>query len=215
MISDSQINEASSLEAISELVGNCTRCGLFKNAKNPVPGDGNSKAEIVFIGEGPGEKEDLQGKPFVGAAGKFLTEMLEENGYRREDIYIANVVKHRPPANRDPLPEEVEACFSYLKKQIEIINPKVIVFLGRHSLNRFFPDMKISQAHGKAFRKEVEWLGKRQVFFALYHPAAALHNGSMREVLKSDFAKLPKLLEKINEETITNTKENLYQPGLF
>ncbi|HBG82101.1 TPA: uracil-DNA glycosylase [candidate division CPR2 bacterium] len=214
MIPESQIESCSSLEELNELVAKCTRCDLFKDAINPVPGDGNPEAEIVFIGEGPGKKEDEIGKPFVGAAGKLLKEMLEENGYKREDVFIANVVKHRPPNNRDPLPNEVEACFPYLKRQLQLINPKLIVFLGRHSLNRFFPDLKISEVHGKAFRKEIPWLGRKQVFMALFHPAAALYRGSMKETLKADFAKLPKLIEKINNDN-NDSKSKKDQPELF
>ena len=125
---------------------------------------------------------------------------------------IANVVKHRPPENRDPLPNEVEACFPYLYRQLQLINPKLVVFLGRHALNRFFSDLKISDVHGKAFRKEISWLGRSQVFLALFHPAAALYNGSMRETLKNDFAKIPKLLKKINNEELKTSED---QPGLF
>jgi DNA polymerase len=215
MISNSQIDEASSMEEIAELVSKCTRCDLYKAAKNPVPGCCNTKAEIVFIGEGPGKNEDEQGKPFVGAAGKLLTEMLEENGFKREDVFITNVVKHRPPNNRDPLESEVEACFPYLRRQLQLINPKLIVFLGRHSLNRFFPELKISEVHGKAFRKEISYLHKKQVFLALFHPAAALYRGSMKETLKADFAKLPKLIEKITKETNESNNQNLNQPPLF
>jgi DNA polymerase len=122
--------------------------------------------------------------------------MLADIGLKREDIFIANVLKHRPPNNRDPKPEEAEACWPYLKRQIELIDPKVIVFLGRHSMKRFFPEYVISEVHGKAFRKE--FADRNQVFLALYHPAAALYNGGMRATLKSDFAKIPEIIAEIN-----------------
>lgn len=195
-------NNAETLSDINSLISDCKKCELYKTKTKDVPGIGNEKAEIVFIGEAPGKNEDLEGEPFVGAAGKFLTEMIEEIRMTRKDVYIANVLKHRPPNNRDPLPEEIEACWPYLQRQLEIINPSLIVFLGRHALNRFFPSLKISEAHGKAFRKE--WQGKKQVFLALYHPAAALYNGGMRETLKEDFNKIPKLLKKIETEQINN-----------
>ena len=141
------------------------------------------------------QAEDLEGKPFVGAAGKFLNEMLESIKFKREDVYITNVVKYRPPNNRDPLPEEKEACSKWLEEEIKIINPKLIVFLGRHSLQNFFPNEKISEVHGKILKKKTK-IG--DTFFALYHPAAALYNGSMREVLIEDFKKIPKVLAKIS-----------------
>jgi len=159
-----------------------------------VPGEGPAEAEIMFIGEGPGQKEDELGRPFVGAAGKFLDEMLENINLKREEVYIANVVKCRPPGNRDPLPEEVESCWPWLLEQIKIIDPKLIVTLGKHSLERFLPAQKISQIHGKALRREIPGVGKR-ILYALYHPAAALYNGAMRGVLISDFKKIPAVLE--------------------
>ena len=160
-----------------------------------MPGDGSVNAEVVFIGEAPGKDEDLQGRPFVGAAGKFLNEMLQGIKMKREDVYITNIVKYRPPANRDPLPEEKDTCSEWLKEEIKIINPKLIVFLGRHSLQNFFPNEKISEVHGKILKKKTK-IGN--IFFALYHPAAALYNGSMREILIEDFKKIPKVLSKID-----------------
>lgn len=191
---------ANSLIEINHLVSICKRCDLYLTKTNDVPGAGNSNAEIVFIGEAPGKTEDLQGEPFVGAAGKFLNEMLAEINLKREDIYIANVLKHRPPKNRDPKPDEISACLPYLQRQIELINPKLIVFLGRHAMNRFFPEYSISKVHGKLFQKE--FFGRKQNFLALYHPAAALYNGSMRETLKNDFVKIPSILKEIEKETI-------------
>jgi DNA polymerase len=189
---------ADSLSEIDKLVSVCERCDLHLTKTKDVPGIGNPNAKVMFIGEAPGKEEDLRGEPFVGAAGKFLTEMLEGIGLVRTDVFIANVVKHRPPNNRDPKPDEIKACFPFLERQIELINPHLIVFLGRHSLQRFFPEFSISKVHGQAFRKEI--FGRKQVFLALYHPAAALYNGSMRDVLKKDFAKIPKILEKASEE---------------
>lgn len=175
--------------------GDCT-CELKKTATQPVPGDGNPDAKIIFIGEAPGKEEDKQGRPFVGAAGKFLAEMLEAIGFKREDIYITNIVKYRPPNNRDPLPEEKDACRDWLIEEINFINPELIVFLGRHSMNDFFPTEKISSIHGKLLIKKFNHINVRY-FLPLYHPAAALYNGDMRETLMEDFKKIPKILEKI------------------
>lgn len=174
-------------------------CALRKTATQAVPGDGSANAEIVFIGEGPGRDEDLQGKPFVGAAGKFLNEMLGAIKLERKDVYITNVVKYRPPNNRDPLPEEVESCYPWLVEQINLIDPKVIVLLGRHALERFFPEEKISKVHGKVLRRAIRGIGQRN-FYALYHPAAALYNGSMRATLLEDFKKIPKVVAMAEQE---------------
>jgi len=178
----------------------CSDCVLRTQCSRVVPGEGNAEAEIMFIGEAPGKKEDETGHPFVGAAGKFLNEMLAAIKLKRDDVYIANVVKCRPPQNRDPLPEEVAACWPWLLKQIKIIQPKLIVTLGRHSMERFLTGQKISQIHGTLVIKTIEGIGK-QNFYTLYHPAAALYNGSMREVLIKDFQKIPKVLEKIKRES--------------
>jgi DNA polymerase len=176
---------------------NCT-CELRKTATQAVFGNGNAESDIVFIGEAPGKNEDIKGIPFVGAAGKFLEEMLEGIGKKREDIYITNIVKYRPPNNRDPEPEEKEACNEWLINELKIISPKLIVFLGRHSMTRFFPDEKISDLHGKLLIKPIPEFDKKQAFLPLYHPAAALYNGGMRETLIKDFNKIPKALEKIS-----------------
>jgi len=164
---------------------------LAKTATQLVFGDGNPDSDIVFIGEAPGKNEDLQGKPFVGAAGKFLNEMLEMIGMKREDIYITNIVKYRPPNNRDPLPEEKEDFLPYLQAQLDIIEPTLVVTLGRHSLNCFLPDLQISQVHGQPKRY------KGRVYLPLFHPAAALYNGSMRQTLIDDFALIPTIIKKI------------------
>lgn len=172
-------------------------CRLRETALQAVPGDGSASAEIMFVGEAPGKNEDEQGRPFVGAAGKFLAEMLATINLKREDIYITNVVKYRPPNNRDPEPDEIEACMPWLHEQIKIIRPKIIVTLGRHALEHFIPGKKISEVHGHAFRRKFEDIGE-QVFFALYHPAAALYNGSMRTTLLADFKKIPKVIARLN-----------------
>jgi DNA polymerase len=165
---------------------------LAEQATQLVFGDGNIDAEIVFIGEAPGKNEDIQGIPFVGAAGKFLNEMLETIGMKREDIYITNIVKYRPPNNRDPLPEEKEAFLPYLQAQLDAIQPKMIITLGRHSMNCLLPNLQISQVHGQPKRY------KGRVILPLFHPAAALYNGAMRQTLIDDFALIPEILKKIN-----------------
>ncbi len=175
----------------------CT-CSLRKDATQAVPGTGNPNADILFLGEAPGKAEDKEGEPFIGAAGKFLNEMLAEVKLSRSDVYITNVVKYRPPNNRDPNPEEVSACSDWLYEQITLIKPKLIVLLGRHALVRFFPEEKISAVHGKLLHKKIQTIPANN-FFALYHPAAALYNGSMREVLKKDFKKMKSMLQRIKE----------------
>lgn len=175
----------------------CKRCRLRTTCTQVVPGSGNNQAEILFIGEGPGKNEDIQGVPFVGSAGKFLDEMLDYIALDRSLVYIANAVKCRPPQNRDPLPDEIDACRPWLVEQIERIQPKLIVTLGRHSMGMFLSHIKISESHGKAFRTHIAETKKEYVFFTLYHPAAALYNGGMRETLMADFAKIPKLLQQI------------------
>jgi uracil-DNA glycosylase family 4 len=165
---------------------------LADSATQLVYGDGNPDADIVFIGEAPGKNEDLQGKPFVGAAGKFLEEMLDTIGLNRQDVYITNIVKYRPPNNRDPSPEEKEAFLPYLKEQLGVIKPKLVITLGRHSLNCFLPDLQISACHGQPKRYE------GQVYLPLFHPAAALYNGAMRQTLLEDFELIPSILKKIS-----------------
>lgn len=199
MPNEEQIKNACDLAVIAELISGCKRCDLYKTKTCDVPGVGNPKAEVMFVGEAPGKQEDLRGEPFVGAAGKFLNEMLAEIGLGREDVFIGNVLKHRPPDNRDPLLEEARACWPYLKRQIEIIDPKLVVLLGRHAMNRFFPKLVISEVHGQVFRQEFN--GRSQNFLALYHPAAALYNGGMRGALKEDFHKIPMILKKITQES--------------
>lgn len=187
------------LEKLNKEILSCSKCKLRDGCKQVVPGEGSANSKIMLIGEGPGAKEDELGQPFVGAAGKFLDEMLSVAKFERKDVYIANVVKCRPPNNRDPEQDEVDACWTWLEKQIDLIRPKVIVPLGRHSLARFLPSAKISQDHGRALRKNFEKIG-RVVFFPCYHPAAALYNGGLRSTLLSDFKKIPKILEIMEKE---------------
>lgn len=174
---------------------NC-KCGLKKTAIQAVFGDGNANSQVVFIGEAPGKREDETGQPFVGAAGKFLNEILESIGQKREEIYITNIVKYRPPENRDPTPKEKDDCSEWLIAELQIITPKLIVLLGRHSMSRFFPQEKIGSIHGKLIIKNIPELGE-QAFLPLYHPAAALYNGGLRNELLKDFKQIPKILKKL------------------
>ncbi len=177
------------LNEISESIKNCTKCPLFKTRKIPVPGEGSLNADIVFVGEGPGRQEDLTGHPFVGAAGKFLDELLAHIGLQRSDVFIGNVVKCRPPGNRVPLPTEVEACKPYLIAQIAIIQPKVICTLGNTPLKTLVaPELNIGRVHGRIFEKG------GFTFFPMYHPAAALYHNALRDTLMEDFSKLRDLL---------------------
>jgi uracil-DNA glycosylase len=178
------------LEEIAAEVKACTKCKLHKGAKQGVPGEGPANAEILFIGEGPGFYEDQQGRPFVGPSGKFLEELLANIGLKRQDVFITNVVKHRPPGNRDPEPDEIGACADYLNRQIAAIQPKVIVTLGRYSMARYFPGARISAIHGQA--RQVDG----RLVVAMFHPAAALHQQSLRDTLIADFKKLPQLIER-------------------
>jgi uracil-DNA glycosylase family 4 len=182
------MNSSTELERVAQEVSVCTQCMLHHSRKQAVPGEGPANAEIMFIGEGPGFHENEQGRPFVGAAGKFLEELLALIHMKRTQVFITNVVKCRPPGNRDPLPEELSACRPYLERQIQAINPKVIVTLGRFSMANFLPNAKISSIHGQAIR-----VGGRLVI-AMYHPAAALHQQSLKSTLEQDFARLPELI---------------------
>lgn len=180
----------SSLTDLYEKIAKCEDCRLCKQRKRAVPGEGREDADIMFIGEAPGWHEDQQGRPFVGPAGQFLDEMLQSIGMKRGEVYIANVVKCRPPSNRDPLPDEIGSCRKWLDRQMELIKPKVIVTLGRHSMARFFPGATISKVHGTGRRSE----GK--AYFAMYHPAAALHQGSLRAIIMEDMLKLPAFMNQ-------------------
>jgi DNA polymerase len=179
------------LADLAREVSGCDRCLLAQGRTRAVPGEGPENAAIVFIGEGPGFHEDQQGRPFVGAAGQFLNELLVSIGMRREEVYITNVVKCRPPGNRDPQPDEIETCRAFLDRQIAYIKPKVIVTLGRYSMARAFPNEKISAIHGKP-RKVGE-----TVYVPMFHPAAALHQPALRKTVEEDFARLPGILANL------------------
>src|SRR5271157_1595978 len=178
------------LAQIAQEVSTCQKCALYHSRKKAVPGEGPANSAIMFIGEGPGFHENEEGRPFVGAAGQFLEQLLAQAGLKREEVWIGNVVKCRPPGNRDPQPEELAACDVYLERQIKAINPSIIITLGRYSMGKFMPGAKISTVHGQ-MRK----VGERYVI-AMFHPAAALHQASLKPAILADFAKLPELLEQ-------------------
>ena len=189
------MSDEAQLEKLAKQIRVCTKCELHRSRKNAVPGEGPTHAEIMLIGEGPGAREDEQGRPFVGASGKFLDQLLEQAGVTRADVWITNVVKCRPPGNRDPLPDEVEICTSnYLQHQIKIVNPSIIVTLGRFSMGLFFKGAKITQIHGQMRKVEDRFV------IAMFHPAAALHQLSLKSTIMADFAKLPELLKEARAE---------------
>jgi uracil-DNA glycosylase family 4 len=186
-------------QVLSEIAGQvavCTRCQLHYSRKKSVPGEGPASAEVMLIGEGPGFYENEQGRPFVGAAGKFLDELLAKGGVKREEVFITNVVKCRPPGNRDPLPEELGACSDYLDRQIEAINPKVIVTLGRYSMGKFMPNARISEVHGQP-----AWLRGRLII-PMYHPAAALHQPALKTTVERDFSKLADFIQQARQQNL-------------
>jgi DNA polymerase len=182
------VNPEDELRAVAAEVRACEACQLHASRKNAVPGEGPAASELMFIGEGPGFHENEQGRPFVGAAGKYLEELLGSIGLSREQVFIGNVVKCRPPGNRDPLPEEIQACAAFLERQIQAIQPEAIVTLGRFSMARFFPKARISDIHGQAR------MVNGRLVVAMYHPAAALHQPSLRREIEADFARLPELI---------------------
>ncbi|MCS6840534.1 MAG: uracil-DNA glycosylase [Roseiflexus sp.] len=182
------MSAAEILQQIADEVRACTACRLYQSATKAVPGEGPADAKIMFIGEAPGFNEDRQGRPFVGAAGQFLEELLGLAGLRRSEVFIANVIKHRPPNNRDPEPDEIAACSQFLDRQIAALNPLVIVTLGRFSMARWFPGEKISRIHGQP-----RWIDGRMII-PMMHPAAALHQPQYRALIEADFRKLPELI---------------------
>jgi len=205
---------AQELEQIGKEVAQCTKCELHYSRKLAVPGEGPPDAEIMFIGEGPGFHENEQGRPFVGAAGKFLEELLSSINLKRSDVFIANVIKCRPPGNRDPLPQELSACSEYLERQILAINPRIVVTLGRYSMAYYLPNAKISQVHGQSIRV------RGRLIVAMYHPAAALHQRSLRPTIEADFVKLPELISQAGElpeyqELAHQVKEEPKQLNMF
>jgi len=189
------------LVTIAEEISSCNKCELHHSREKGVPGEGPADAEIMFIGEGPGFHENMQGRPFVGAAGDLLVELLGTIGLKREEVFITNVVKCRPPGNRDPQPDELTACNPYLERQLQVLNPKVIVTLGRFSMARFIPDAKISEIHGKP----IQYQGMLVVPF--FHPAAALHRPSLRSTVEEDFAALPDLIKNAERAPSIETED--------
>jgi DNA polymerase len=182
------------LEAIAREVAVCTRCRLHSGRSRAVPGEGSADTEVVFVGEGPGEQEDRQGRPFVGASGQLLTELVQSLGWRREDVYITNVVKCRPPGNRDPQPDEIAACSTFLRRQLEALDPAVVVTVGKHSLNSFRPGERIGRVHGTTTPANPDTGAANALVFSMYHPAFALYQGSNRATLFDDIAGLPAAL---------------------
>jgi uracil-DNA glycosylase family 4 len=197
----------STLSELYEEIALCQQCEIAKYRTNVVPGEGAEDADIMFIGEAPGWHEDQQGRPFVGPAGKYLDQLLASINLTRKQVYIANVIKCRPQANRDPLPTEIRNCRKWLERQIEIIRPRMIVTLGRYSMAMFFPDKSISKIHGTAQKRD------GIIYYAMYHPAAALHQNSLRQTIESDMRKIPSLLAQ--SENITETEPPPQQLNMF
>jgi DNA polymerase len=197
----------SALSQLHEEIALCQRCQLAKYRTKAVPGEGAEDAEIMFIGEAPGWHEDQQGRPFVGPAGLFLEQLLGSIGSSRQQVYITNVIKSRPPKNRDPLPAEILACRQWLERQIELIRPKMIVTLGRYAMAMFFPGKTISKIHGTAQKRD------DVIYYAMYHPAAALHQQSLRRAIEEDMLKIPSLLAQI--KNITGTEQQPKQLNMF
>jgi uracil-DNA glycosylase len=198
------------MSASSELqkeIAGCQQCELYKSATRVVPGEGSENAEIMFVGEAPGWHEDQQGRPFVGPAGQFLEQLLASIGLKREQVFIANMIKHRPPGNRDPLPSEVTACRPWLEKQIALIKPAMIVTLGRYSMSMFFPGKTISKIHGMTQKRD------GIIYFAMYHPAAALHQPSLRQAIEADMLKIPSILAE--QKNVAEEKPQPEQLSMF
>jgi uracil-DNA glycosylase len=200
-------NNHSALLRLYEQISVCPDCELSATRTHAVPGEGRPDAEIVFIGEAPGYYEDQQARPFVGPAGQFLEQLLASIGMKREDVYICNVIKCRPPNNRDPLPKEIQACHKWLEQQLELIKPKVVATLGRYSLAMYFPNEPISRIHGQERR-----VGD-VVVVPMYHPAAALHQASLRRTIETDFKKLPAILERARQSSLSGSQESA-QPAV-
>jgi DNA polymerase len=199
----------SEMTDLYEEIGHCHGCSLAKSRLKVVPGEGPEDANLLFIGEAPGWNENQQGRPFVGPAGQLLEELLASIGLKRLDVYIANVIKCRPPNNRDPLPAEIEACASFLDRQLTIIRPRMIITLGRYSMGKFFPGESIGRIHGVARKRGSTLL------FPMYHPAAALHQPSLRKTLEADMLKIPPLLAKLADDSEVREQEQITQLSLF
>jgi DNA polymerase len=200
----------SALAELYQKIAACRDCEELANTRTQtVPGEGPENAQLVFIGEAPGFHEDQQGRPFVGQAGQFLEQLLNSIGMRRSDVYICNVIKCRPPGNRDPLPTEIKNCQKWLDQQLELLSPKIVVTLGRYSLAKFFPGETISKIHGKARRQG------NVLYFAMYHPAAALHQQSLRQTIEADMLKIPSLLAQFEEVKEVKEENKPQQLSLF
>ena len=197
----------SALTELYEEIAHCKQCEISKYRTKVVPGEGAENAEIMFIGEAPGWHEDQQGRPFVGPAGQFLEQLLASIGLRREQVYITNIIKTRPPDNRDPLPVEIQNCRKWLERQLELIHPRMIVTLGRYSMAMFFPGKSISKIHGTAQKRD------SVIYYAMYHPAAALHQQSLRRSIEEDMLKIPKLLAEA--KSVTETEPQPQQLSMF
>lgn len=197
----------STLSELCEQIALCQQCEIAKFRTKVVPGEGAEDADIMFIGEAPGWHEDQQGRPFVGPAGQFLDTLLASIGLKRQQVYIANVIKCRPTGNRDPLPAEIRNCRQWLERQIEIISPKMIVTLGRYSMAMYFPGKSISKIHGTAQRRD------NVIYYAMYHPAAALHQQSLRQAIEADMLKIPKLLAET--KNVQEVKPQPQQLSMF
>lgn len=195
------------LDELYREIERCQKCELARYRTRVVPGEGSETASLFFIGEAPGWHEDQQGRPFVGPAGQFLEELLASIGLKREEVYIANVIKCRPLGNRDPLPGEIQACSDWLEQQLKLIRPKMIVTLGRYSLAKYFPGESISKIHGKAKKQD------DVIYYAMYHPAAALHQGSLRKIIEADMRRIPEILAQTNR--IPEAKTEPQQLSLF
>ncbi len=200
------------MSALSELyaeIARCRQCEIAKLRTHTVPGEGAEHAEILFIGEAPGFHEDQLGRPFVGAAGQFLEQLLASINLKREQVYIANIIKCRPPGNRDPLPTEISNCRGWLEKQIELISPRMIVTLGRYSMAMFFPGKTISKIHGTAQKRA------NIIYFAMYHPAAALHQQNLRQEIEADMKKIPQVLAETKTAVTTASPPPQRQLNMF
>lgn len=202
---------AKELEKLNRQIAVCQQCQLGQMRTRAVPGEGPPDAQIMFIGEAPGFHEDRQGRPFVGAAGKFLDELLASIDLKREDVFIGNVIKCRPPGNRDPRPDEIAACRPYLDKQIELIRPRIIITLGRFSMARYFPGASISRIHGRPKRSG------GVIFYPMFHPAAALHQPRWRPMIEEDMKQIPRLLAELEgvDAELPETEETYEQMSLF
>lgn len=197
----------SALSELNEQIELCNKCEIAKYRTRVVPGEGAENADVMFIGEAPGWHEDQQGRPFVGSAGQFLDRLLASIGFNRELVYIANVIKCRPEANRDPLPAEIDNCCNWLDRQIEIIQPRMIVTLGRYSMAKFFPGKTISKIHGTALKQD------GIIYYAMYHPAAALHQQKLRQTIEDDMLRIPSLLAEA--DVVKETEPEPQQLNLF